>query len=186
MEKTINKESKKEIIEDLEKNESLKKEKDMFSSKKNKEMMKELEEKIKELEEEKIRDKADFENYKKRLEKEKGQAIEFSNEKFAKDLLSPLDNLKIAKQSTKLDNDPKKLIKDLEEGMNLIEKSFNNVFQKNKIEEVSYDEFNPDYHNCVAKVDSKEHKSGEIVEVMQAGYLYNGRLLREAMVSIAN
>jgi len=74
----------------------------------------------------------------------------------------------------------------LKEGMELTIKSFNTAFEKHNITEVEYDVFNPEYHNAVMQVDSEDVESGQIVTVMQKGYTLKDRLLREAMVSVAN
>jgi len=133
-----------------------------------------------------LRTHADFENIKKRLEKEKYQAIEYASEKFAKDLLAPIDALQMALLSANSNVEPEQLVEKLKEGIELTVKAFNKAFEKHDIVEVEYDKFNPEYHNAVMKADSNEVESGQIVQVMQKGYMFKDRLLREAMVSVAN
>ncbi|VAY87801.1 Heat shock protein GrpE [hydrothermal vent metagenome] len=133
-----------------------------------------------------LRTHADFENIKKRLEKEKYSAIDYASEKFAKDLLAPIDALQMALLSVNSDVEAEQIIEKLKEGIELTVKSFNKAFEKYDITEVEYDEFNPEYHNAVMKVDSQDIQSGQIVQVMQKGYVFKDRLLREAMVSVAN
>jgi len=133
-----------------------------------------------------LRTHADFENIKKRLEREKYSAIDYASEKFAKDLLAPIDALQMAILSANADIPAEDLVAKLKEGIELTVKAFNKAFEKHDITEVEYDEFNPDFHNAVQKVDSDEVESGNIVMVMQKGYLFKDRLLREAMVSVAN
>ena len=133
-----------------------------------------------------LRTHADFDNIKKRLEREKYQAIDYASEKFAKDLLSPIDTLDMAISSTKSDATSDELLKKLTEGIELTIKTFQTTFEKNNIEIVEVDNFDPELHNAVMKVDSENHETGEIVEVMQKGYKMKDRLLRPAMVSIAN
>ena len=142
--------------------------------------------KAKEAEDKFLRTHADFENIKKRLEKEKYEAIGYSSEKFAKDLLDPIDALQMAILSTESDIEPEQLVGKLKEGIELTLKAFNTAFEKHDITEVEYDEFNPEYHNAVMKADSDDVESGQIVMVMQKGYKIKDRLLREAMVSVAN
>ncbi|MCK5293233.1 MAG: nucleotide exchange factor GrpE [Arcobacteraceae bacterium] len=142
--------------------------------------------KAKESEDKFLRTHADFENIKKRLEKEKYSAIDYASEKFAKDLLAPIDALQMAILSASADIEPAELVEKLKEGIELTVKSFNKAFEKYDINEVEYDEFNPDYHNAVMKADSEDVESGQIVMVMQKGYKFKDRLLREAMVSVAN
>jgi molecular chaperone GrpE len=146
----------------------------------------EAEAKAQEAEDKFLRTHADFENIKKRLEKEKYQAIEFASEKFAKDLLAPIDALLMAQISANGDFDAQTVVEKLKEGIDLTIKSFNTAFEKHGITEVEYDVFNPEHHNAVMQVDSEDVESGQIVTVMQKGYTYNDRLLREAMVSVAN
>ncbi|MGK0256047.1 MAG: molecular chaperone GrpE [Arcobacteraceae bacterium] len=133
-----------------------------------------------------LRTHADFENVKRRLEKEKYNAIDYSSEKFAKDLLAPIDALQMAIISANGNFDAEQIVEKLKEGIELTVKSFNKAFEKHDITEVEYDEFNPDYHNAVMKADSDEVDSGQIIMVMQKGYKFKDRLLREAMVSVAN
>ncbi len=133
-----------------------------------------------------LRTHADFENIKKRLEREKYSAIDYASEKFAKDLLAPIDALQMAILSASADIPAEDLVEKLKEGIELTVKAFNTAFEKHDITEVEYDEFNPDFHNAVMKADSETIESGQIVMVMQKGYKFKDRLLREAMVSVAN
>ena len=142
--------------------------------------------KAKEAEDKFLRTHADFENVKKRLEREKYSAIDYASEKFAKDLLAPIDAMQMAILSTQGDIAAEDLVEKLKEGIELTIKAFNTAFEKHDITEVEYDEFNPDFHNAVMKADSQDVESGRIVMVMQKGYKFKDRLLREAMVSVAN
>lgn len=146
----------------------------------------EAEAKAKEAEDKFLRTHADFENIKKRLEKEKYNAIDYASEKFAKDLLAPIDAMQMAMLSTNGDIEAEVLVEKLKEGFELTVKAFNKAFEKHDITEVEYDEFNPDYHNAVQQVPSEDVESGQIVMVMQKGYKFKDRLLREAMVSVAS
>ena len=146
-----------------------------------------LESELKESEEKFLRAYADFENMKKRLEKEKYQAIDYASEKFAKDLLTPLDTLEMALNSAKADVDANELLEKLKEGIELTLKNFITTFEKHNITKVETDgEFDPNVHNAVMQVDSAEHNSGQIVQELQKGYILKDRLLRPSMVSIAN
>jgi molecular chaperone GrpE len=146
-----------------------------------------LENELKLNEEKFLRAYADFENMKKRLEREKYQAIDYASEKFAKDLLVPLDTLEMALNSANADIDANELLKKLKEGIELTIKNFLSTFEKHHITKVETDgEFDPNVHNAVMKVDSENHDSGQIVSELQKGYLLKDRLLRPSMVSIAN
>ncbi|ADG94548.1 GrpE protein [Arcobacter nitrofigilis DSM 7299] len=149
----------------------------------------ELEAKLKETEEKYLRVHADFENIKKRLEKEKYQAIDYASEKFAKDLLSPIDTLEMALAAEEAASNlsSEDLLAKLKEGVELTIKNFYTAFDKHNITVVETDgEFDPNFHNAIMQVDSEDKQTGEIVQVMQKGYMLKERLLRPAMVSIAN
>ena len=146
-----------------------------------------LEEELKQSEEKYLRVHADFENIKKRLEREKYQAIDYASEKFAKDLLAPIDSLEMALQSANVNLDAAELLGKLKEGIELTIKNFNTTFEKHNISKIETDgEFDPNVHNAVMQVDSENHESGQIVTELQKGYMLKDRLLRPSMVSIAN
>ena len=146
-----------------------------------------LEAQLKESEDKYLRVHADFENIKKRLEREKYQAIDYASEKFAKDLLAPIDSLEMALQSANVNLDAAELLGKLKEGIELTIKNFNSTFEKHNISKIETDgEFDPNVHNAVMQVDSAEHESGQIVTELQKGYMLKDRLLRPSMVSIAN
>jgi molecular chaperone GrpE len=148
-----------------------------------------LEQQLKESEDKYLRVHADFENIKKRLEKEKYAAIDYASEKFAKDLLSPIDTLEMALAAEEAASNlsSEDLLAKLKEGVELTIKNFYTAFDKHNISIVETDgEFDPNFHNAIMQVDSEEKESGEIVQVLQKGYMLKDRLLRPAMVSIAN
>lgn len=146
-----------------------------------------LEQQLKDSEDKYLRVHADFENIKKRLEREKYQAIDYASEKFAKDLLAPIDSLEMALQSANVDLAAAELLGKLKEGIELTIKNFNTTFEKHNISKIETDgEFDPNVHNAVMQVDSTDHESGQIVNELQKGYMLKDRLLRPAMVSIAN
>lgn len=146
-----------------------------------------LEEDLKQSEEKFLRVHADFENIKKRLEREKYQAIDYASEKFAKDLLTPLDTLEMALASANVDLSAEELLPKLKEGIELTIKSFITTFEKHNITKVdTTGEFDPNMHNAVMQVDSQNHESGQIVSELQKGYMLKDRLLRPSMVSVAN
>ncbi len=130
-----------------------------------------------------MRATADFENIKKRLEREKGEAVKFANESFARDLLPVIDALEIASNLQSGDDEIANKIKD---GINLTIEQFKKCFEKYGIREIRTDaEFNPEFHNAINYIESDEVESGKIAAVYQKGYLYNDRVLRPSMVVIA-
>jgi molecular chaperone GrpE len=146
-----------------------------------------LQTEIAELKEKYARVHADFENIKKRLEREKYQALEYAQEKFAKDLIPVVDSLGMAIAAADAEADAQELLAKLKEGVELTMKQFLTTLEKHGITEVGEDEpFDPNVHHAVQQVDSPEHESGEIVSTFQKGYRYKERTLRDAMVVIAN
>ncbi|NOR56929.1 MAG: nucleotide exchange factor GrpE [Sulfurimonas sp.] len=130
---------------------------------------------------------ADFDNIKKRLEREKYTAVEYSNEKFAKDMIPVMDALQMAMTSTATEASADELLEKLKEGIELTLKQFTTSLEKHGVTMVSHDEpFDPNIHNAVQSIDSEGVESGQIVQTFQTGYKYKNRPLREAMVIVAN
>jgi len=147
-----------------------------------------LEKQLKESEDKYYRVHADFDNIKKRLEREKYQGIEYASEKFASDLLTSLDSLQMALNSAKNDGvDSDELLTKLVEGVELTQKQLLSALDKNGVKEIDCSgELDPNIHEAVMRVDSDEVESGHIAQVLQKGYIYKERTLRAAMVSVAN
>jgi len=131
-----------------------------------------------------LRAYADLENSKKRIEKEKANAVAFANEAFARDLLTVLDTFENAIASIDKVEDSKESVEKIKEGMVLTYEQLLSILKKHGVEEVECEgEFDPNLHQVVMQVDSDKHKEGEIVQVLQKGYKLKDRLLRAAMVS---
>ena len=145
-----------------------------------------LQSELAELKDKYARVHADFDNIKKRLEREKYTAVEYSNEKFAKDMIPVMDALQMALTSTATVTDPQEHLDKLNEGIELTLKQFTTSLEKHGVTMVSHDEpFDPNIHNAVQAVDSEDVESGQIVQTFQTGYRYKNRPLREAMVIVA-
>ena len=143
-----------------------------------------LEKELGEITDKYYRANAEFENIKKRYEKEKADIANFANEKFARDLLPVIDALEMA---ANFDPEEDEFAKKIKEGVLITINQFKKCFEKHGVVEISTDaEFDPNVHNAVLRVDSEEKESGQIVQALQKGYLINGRVLRPAMVSVAN
>ncbi len=182
-EEQINQEEVEQNVETQEVNEEASEPKELTLEEK----VAELEAKLKESEDKYFRVHADFENIKKRLEKEKYQAIDYASDKFAKDLLAPIDTLEMALAAEEAAKEvpAEELLAKLKEGVELTIKNFYTAFEKHDISIVETEgEFDPNFHNAVMQVDSAEHEDGQIVQALQKGYLFKDRLLRPAMVSI--
>ena len=133
-----------------------------------------------------IRVHADFENSKKRLEKEKATAVAYSNEAFAMDMLGVLDSLESALTSVNQVESSDDAIKTFKEGLELTKEQMLKALARNGVEEIASEgAFDPNVHQAVMQVESEEHESGQIVQLLQKGYSMKDRVLRAAMVSTA-
>jgi molecular chaperone GrpE len=146
--------------------------------------LKKCQEELNEQKNEYLRAYADLENSKKRLEKEKTNAVAFANEAFARDLLTVLDTFENAIASIEKVDEQSEAIEKIKEGMSLTYEQLLSILKKHGVEEVACEGvFDPNLHQVVMQVDSSDHKEGEIVQVLQKGYKLKDRLLRAAMVS---
>ena len=124
---------------------------------------------------------ADFQNYKRRTEKEKNDIYAFANEKIVSELLNVIDNFERALDAGS-DGDS------FVEGMNLIFKQLQGVLEKAGVVEIEAlgQDFDPNFHHAVLTEDSAEYESGKVTGVLQKGYLLNNKVIRPSMVKVAN
>ena len=146
-------------------------------------------EKLKDTEDKLLRSLAEIENQRRRFEKEIKDAFEFGSFNFAKEILAILDNLQRAKEAIKSDNILKEN-KDLDkflENINIIEKDLVSIFEKNNIKKIVSlnKKFDPNLHQAMAEIEDGNSEPGTIVQEMQTGYMFGGRLLRPALVGVA-
>jgi len=133
-----------------------------------------------------LRAHADFENAKRRLEKDKMNAVAYANESFAKDILAVIDSFENALNSIEGADEEhsSEVLEKMKEGVSLTYEQLRKVLEKNHIKEIVCEgEFDPEVHQAIMQVESDKHKSGDIVQVMQKGYTIKDRVLRPAMVS---
>jgi molecular chaperone GrpE len=131
-----------------------------------------------------LRAHADFENSKKRLEKDKMNAVAYANESFAKDILAVMDSFENALASMEESEDSSEVLEKMKEGVNLTHEQLKKVLEKNHIKAVECEgEFDPEVHQAIMQVESDAHQPGDVVQVMQKGYTIKDRILRPAMVS---
>ncbi|MCS6713542.1 nucleotide exchange factor GrpE [Proteus terrae] len=127
---------------------------------------------------------AEVENVRRRTQQDIEKAHKFALEKFSNELLPVLDNLERALSAADHENES---LKPMIEGLELTLKSFLDAVRKFGIEVVEEKNvvFNPEVHQAMTLIDSPEHESNHVVDVMQKGYTLNGRLLRPAMVIVS-
>ncbi len=131
-----------------------------------------------------LRAHADFENSKRRLEKDKMNAVSYANESFAKDILAVIDSFENALASMQGSEDSSEVLEKMQEGVNLTYEQLIKILEKNSIKEINCEgEFDPEVHQAIMQVESDVHKEGDVVQVMQKGYTIKERVLRPAMVS---
>ncbi|QCX34757.1 nucleotide exchange factor GrpE [Caloramator sp. E03] len=127
------------------------------------------------------RNMADFDNYRKRTNKEKESMYDDGIIDAVKNLLPVLDNLE---RALEYNNESESLI----EGIKMIVKLFKDTIAKMNIQEINAlgEKFNPEYHNAVMHVEDENYGENEVVEVLQKGYKYKDKILRYSMVKVAN
>ena len=155
----------------------------------NKEKEISVEEKLVEAEDKLLRALAETENQRRRFEKEIKEAFNFGGFNFAKENLAILDNLQRAKSSIK-DDETLKNSKDFEKffkNIEIIETDLISIFEKNKITKIntSQQKFDPNLHQAMLEIEDEKLEPGTIVQEIQAGYMYDERLLRPSFVGVA-
>lgn len=147
-----------------------KKEKD-----KTKERIEELEDKVK-------RQLAEFENFRTRSEREKGQMYDMGARSVLEKILPVVDNFERGLMAVPADESAKGFV----DGMNMIYKQLMTELENmgvKPIEAVGC-EFNPNFHNAVMQVESEEYESGTVAQELQKGYMYRDTVIRHSMVAV--
>jgi molecular chaperone GrpE len=129
-----------------------------------------------------VRAQAELENVRRRAEKDLQSAHKFALERFAKDLLAVVDSLELGLQA-----EPGDSAGAMREGMNLTLKQLLGVLERFDIKPVDPlgERFNPELHQAMLTEASAEAEPNSVVRVFQKGYLLHDRLLRPAMVVVA-
>ena len=135
------------------------------------------------LQERLLRLHAEFENYKKRMAREKAEFLKFANEGLILQFLPMLDNLERAVAAARAETGSTPLI----EGIEMIVRLFRTTLEKVGVKpmEVLGQPFDPGFHQAVAQVESSQGEANLVVEEIQKGYLLEGRVLRPAMVKVS-
>ncbi|SKA85837.1 molecular chaperone GrpE [Caloramator quimbayensis] len=124
---------------------------------------------------------ADFDNYRKRTNKEKESIYDDGIMDAVKNILPVFDNLE---RALEYNNENQSLI----EGIKMVVKLFKDIMAKMNIEEINAlgEKFNPELHNAVMHVEDESFGENEVIEVLQKGYKYKDKILRYSMVKVAN
>ena len=130
-----------------------------------------------------LRLNAEFDNFKKRIQREKADSFKYASEKVIRDMIPVIDDLERALHAAK-NNDK---VEDLTKGVEMIMNKIKNILgsvgaqQFNSLDQV----FDPNKHEAVSKIVTTEHENNTIIEELRKGYMFHDRLLRPAMVVVA-
>ncbi len=125
---------------------------------------------------------ADFQNFRRRVEKEKSDIYAYANEKIALDIIDVMDNFERALQHSEECAD-----KQFVEGIGKIYKQLKSVLDKNNIVEIKAEgeDFDPNFHNAVTSEENSDFESGKVIQALQKGYTLNDKVIRPSMVRVA-
>lgn len=143
-----------------------------------------LKEKIAELEDRVKRQMAEFDNFRKRSEKEKTMMFETGAKSVIEKILPVVDNFERGLASVSAEE------KDggFAQGMEMIYKQLMTELEKMEVRPIPAvgEEFNPDFHNAVMQVESEEYETGVIAQELQKGYTYRDSVVRHSMVAVVS
>ena len=125
---------------------------------------------------------AEFDNYKKRVVKEKNDLVHYTKENIYLELLNLIDDVERAITNTKDSND----INTLKDSNVVIYNRFKNYLDRNNIKEIISlnAEFNPNLHEAITTIDSNEETKNKVVDVIQKGYIINDKVIRHTKVVV--
>ena len=128
-----------------------------------------------------LRERAEAANFKKRLAREKSEALRFASEPLVRDLLPVVDNLERAVEHA--EGDGQSVI----EGVRLVLKSLVDILGRHGVKRIEAvgEQFDPTRHEAMAQVESREHEPNQVVDQHHSGYLLHDRLLRPALVTVS-
>ncbi|HSO66810.1 MAG TPA: nucleotide exchange factor GrpE [Desulfatirhabdiaceae bacterium] len=131
-----------------------------------------------------LRVSAEFENYKKRSQRDMEEYRKYANEAILADLLSVMDNLERALDSGKASKTPDN---NLIEGVDLTLNDLVKIFERFSVTPIDAMEkpFDPNFHQAVMKESSADHPENTVIREFQKGYLLRDRLLRPSMVVVS-
>ncbi len=131
-----------------------------------------------------LRKQAEFDNFRKRMEREKSEYMQFASADLIKELLNALDSFDLAIRTASKDG---KGGESTLRGFELISKQLQDTLARFGLKplEVKGKTFDPNFHQAVATKPTNDVEENTVIEEMRKGYTLNGRLLRPAMVSVS-
>ncbi|MGJ9381683.1 nucleotide exchange factor GrpE [Salipaludibacillus sp. CF4.18] len=141
-----------------------------------------LNEKLEETNNRLLRTQADFDNFRRRMNKEKESAAKYKSQSLAESLLPAMDNFERALQVDAQSEDTKGLL----QGMEMVYRQLKEALEKEGIVPIETvgQPFDPHFHQAVMQVESDEFESNIVVEELQPGYKLKDRIIRPAMVKV--
>ena len=131
-----------------------------------------------------LRLNADFQNFQKRVEKQKAEWLLIGEEAIILKLLPVLQDLDRALNAATTGSSDQS--EAWSEGLKVVYKNLLKTFTDLDVKEVQVSgEFNPEFHEAVAQVESSNRQSGQIVDVVSKGYLFKGKVVKYAQVTVA-
>lgn len=166
------------------KEESKEEKKDKKKKEKTDKKQEALKQKVEELEDRVKRQMAEFENFRKRTEKEKTMMFETGAKSVIEKILPVVDNFErgLATVSEEEKDSP------FAQGMEMIYKQLMTELENMQVKPIPAvgEEFNPDFHNAVMQVESDEYESGIVAQELQKGYTYRDSVVRHSMVAVVS
>ena len=146
-----------------------------------------LKKEIEELKEEKLRLLADMENLRKRSDKEKIDSIRYGSINFARDMLSPNDNLSRALESINSEEKIPSQIINLLDGIKMVKKEIMTILEKHGVKKIDAinKKFDHNFHQAILEVETEKQEEGLVVQEIQTGFTMHDRLLRASMVGVS-
>lgn len=128
-----------------------------------------------------VRERAELENFKKRMQRERAEALRFACEPLIRDLLPVVDNLERALEHSEGNG------KSVVEGVQLVLKSLLDILERHGVKRIEAvgEPFDPTRHEAMARLESSEHEPNRVVEQHHTGYFLHERLLRPALVTVS-
>ena len=150
--------------------------------------LKSLRNELKKAKENNLRYLAEIDNLTKRFDKEREDTFKYAVTEFANEIILVADNfVRVTESISLINKDDKDKVKPLIEGVDLIFKDFLKTLEKFEIKQIDClgKKFDPNFHQAVSEEVNNDKEIGEIMKVVQTGYLIQDRLLRPASVVVA-
>jgi len=150
--------------------------------------LKSLRNELKKAKENNLRYLAEIDNLTKRFDKEREDTFKYAVTEFANEIILVADNfVRVTESISLINKDDKDKVKPLIEGVDLIFKDFLKTLEKFEIKQIDClgKKFDPNFHQAVSEEVNNDKEIGEIIKVVQTGYLIQDRLLRPASVVVA-